>query len=343
MKGARGQPAGLHGRHSAHRQHAQQGMAVIAVLVVVAIVAVLASALMARQATAIRAAQSEQTRVQARWLLQGEVSRAQATLLSEARRSPATRLDGLWNRPIAGEVLGQLDGGPAHVFTEIVDEQAKFNLRNLVRTGQVDSRESAAFLRLCEVVGVPRDQASRIARRVIVSLVEADRHSGSLTGEVEIKAARAAAQDLGIGVLSTREQAPRLRDLDDLLGEPGLNPNVVALLRPYVTVLPQRTWINANTAGPEVLAAWVPGLSFDRAKAMLAARNSGQWFINRGDFANRLQMPEIDETEILIGITSQWFRLSGALRTPRTTLAVQALLHDDKKSLPQVVWLREGV
>ncbi|HCB1211686.1 type II secretion system minor pseudopilin GspK [Alcaligenes sp.] len=318
-------------------------MAVIAVLVVVAIVAVLAAALMARQATAIRAAQAGQTQTQARWLLQGEVSRAQTALYADAQRDAATRLDGLWARPVAGAVIGELGGERALVFSEIIDEQSKFNLRNLVEAGQVDPGESAAFLRLCDLVGVPRDQANRIARRVIVSLVEADRHSGLSLAEAEIKVARAAAQNLGIDMLSSREQAPRLRDLDDLLGEPGLNPNIVALLRPYVTVLPQRTWINANTAGPEVLAAWVPGLSFDRAKAMLAARNSGQWFINRGDFANRLQMPEIDETEILIGITSQWFRLSGALRTPRTTLAVQALLHDDKKSLPQVVWLREGV
>ncbi|MGY6271822.1 type II secretion system minor pseudopilin GspK [Achromobacter denitrificans] len=318
-------------------------MAVIAVLVVVAIVAVLAAALMARQATAIRAAQAGQTQTQGRWLLQGEISRAQAALYADAQRDAATRLDGLWARSVAGAVIGELDGEQALIFSEIIDEQSKFNLRNLVEAGQVDPRESAAFLRLCELVGVPRDQASRIARRVIVSLVAADSRSRAPTSEAEVKAARAAAQDLGIDVLNSREQAPRLRDLDDLLGESGINPDAVAHLRPYVTVLPQRTWINANTAGPEVLAAWVPDLPLDRAKAMLAARDNGQWFINRGDFANRLQMPEINEVEIFIGITSQWFRLSGALRTPRTTLVMQTLLHDDKKSLPQVVWIREGV
>jgi len=122
----------------------------------------------------------------------------------------------------------------------------------------------------------------------------------------------------------------------------GVGRDSVARLRPFVTVLPQRTWINANTAKAEVLAAWVPGLELDRARALLRARDNGQWFVNRGDFANRLQMPQIDETEILIGITSQWFRVSSALQMSHTTLLMQALVHDDKEVLPQVIWLREG-
>ncbi|MFT4174242.1 MAG: type II secretion system protein GspK, partial [Rhodocyclaceae bacterium] len=149
-------------------------MAVVSMLIVVAIVAVLAAILMSRQATAIRAAQSEQTRNQARWLLQGELSRAQAALRADARRSTATRLDGLWAQPVVGSAAGQVEGLPALIYREIVDEQAKFNLRNLVAEGRVDPRESAAFLRLCQQVGVPAAQAKLIARRAIVSLAQAD-------------------------------------------------------------------------------------------------------------------------------------------------------------------------
>lgn len=321
----------------------QRGMAVVSVLVVVAIIAVLAAAMMARQATAIHAAQSEQTLVQGRWLLRGEISRVQAILRADAQTGPATRLDGGWAQPIAGAVAGEVEGEAALLYSEVIDEQSKFNLRNLVQSGRVDPRESAAFLRLCALVGVPRDQASLIARRAIVSLVEADKGRPMPADESEVKAAAVAAAELGIHSQSKQDQAPRLRDLSDLLGESGVDQVVLTRLRPFVTILPQRTWINSNTASPEVLAAWVPGLSMDRAKAMLAARDKGQWFLNRGDFANRLQMPEIDETEVLIGITSQWFRISGALKTSRSILVMQALLHDDKESLPEVVWLREGV
>lgn len=318
-------------------------MAVIAVLVVVAIVAVLAAALMARQATAIRAVQAGQTQTQARWLLQGEISRAQAALYADAQRDAATRLDGLWARPVAGAAIGELGGEQALVFSEIIDEQSKFNLRNLVQGGLVDPQETDAFLRLCLLVGVPRAQANLIARRVIVSLVTSDMQSRPPLTDEEMQAALSAAEELGIGALGREDEAPRLRELDDLAGVPGVDLDAIALLRPLVTVLPERTWINANTARPEVLAARVPGLSLDRAKALLDARNSGQWFVNRGDFLNRLPPADTDRNQVLIGITSQWFQLSGALRTGRTTLIVRALLHDDKQTLPQVVWLREGV
>lgn len=323
-------------------RHRQQGMAVIGVLVIVAVIALLASALMVRQTTAIRVAQVDQDRAQAYWLLRGEVSRIQAVLRAEAQRTPVVQLDGIWARPLVGAVVGELLSEPARVFSEVIDEQSKFNLRNLVRTGHIDARELGAFMRLCALLGVPNEQAALIARRVIVSLVGADRKNTGSISQEEMKTAAAAAQEIGLAGLESRDRAPRLRDVGDLLGVPGIAAASVVKLQPYVTILPQATWINANTAGPEVLAAWVPGLSMERAKAMLDARDRGQWFVNRGDFANRLQMPEIDETDILIGITSNWFRVSSALRTSKATLLMQALLHDDKESLPQVMWLREG-
>lgn len=342
MGDIRVQFAGRQRRCHMKQLHKQQGMAIISMLLVVAVIVVLAAALLGRQTTAIRDVQTEQTRAQARWLLRGEISRAQLVLRAEAQRDPTTRLDGAWNHPVNGQVLGEIAGAPARAFTEIIDEQSKFNLRNLISFRQIDPVESAAFLRLCDLVGVPPDQAGRIARRVVLSLVEAGRPSVAPTTPSEIKAAQDAAQQLGLSSLATREQAPRLRAIEDLLAVPGIDADSVARLRPYVTVLPQRTWINANTAKAEVLSAWVPGLAIDRARAMLQVRDSGQWFINRGDFVSRLQMPELDESEILIGITSQWFRVSSALQIPRTTLLMQALVHDDKEVMPQVMWLREG-
>ncbi|WP_168735273.1 type II secretion system minor pseudopilin GspK [Pseudothauera rhizosphaerae] len=324
-------------------------MAVISVLVVVAVVAVMAAALMARQATAIHAAQAEQTLVQARWLLRGEISRAQVVLRAEAQREPSTRLDGLWSRPITGKVVGSLDGEPARVFSEIIDEQSKFNLRNLLTADEVDPTEAATFLRLCTLVGVPPEQARHIVRRVVVSLVAAERRveaAGSPSpARIERQAqARAVATQLGLPQpLPSQEEAPRLRTLDDLLSDHGIEHAAIERLRPYATILPIRTRINANTTGPEVLAAGVPGLPLERARALVQTRDRGQWFLNRGDIINRLQMREtLDPAELRVGVTSRWFRVSSALRTPHTTVLMQALLHDNKESLPEVVWLREG-
>lgn len=319
-------------------------MAVVSALLIVAVIAALAAALLGRQSAFIRTTQDDQSRVQARWLLRGEISAAQRLLRTEALREPTTRLDGAWNRPFLRQASGQVAAEGGRLVSEITDEQGKFNLRNLVDQGRIDPAEAEVFTRLCAMVGVPQAPARSIMRRVIASLGDAEASPADATPDAVQERAGKLAATLGLPpVLPRTAQAPRLRALEDLLAVPGVDAGVLARLAPFVTVLPQRTWINSNTASAELVAAGVSGLSLDRARAVLAARDRGQWFINRGDFTNRLQMPELEANEVRIGITSNWFRVASVLDTARTKFVQAALLHDDKNALPRVVWLREGV
>jgi general secretion pathway protein K len=332
-------PVGIEARsRSAH----ERGMAVVSALLIVAVIALLAASLLGRQSAFIRTTQGDQSRLQARWLLRGEVSEAQRILRAEAAREPTTRLDGAWNRPFSRQAAGQVAGDGGRLLSEIGDEQGKFNLNNLVDRGRIDPAEAEVFMRLCALVGVAPAQANSIMRRVVVSL-GGPAATESESGEVKERVARVAA---GMGLpagLPQAAQAPRLRALEDLLAVPGVDAGVLARLAPFVTVLPARSWINANTASAEVVAAGVPGLTLERARALLSTRDRGQWFINRGDFVTRLRMPELDMNEVRIGITSNWFRVSSVLDTARTRFVQVALVHDDKRALPRVVWLREGV
>src|SRR3546814_9576855 len=99
-----------------------------------------------------------------------------------------------------------------------------------------------------------------------------------------------------------------LRTLQDLRSIKGVTPQVLETLAPYVTILPANTWLNGNTASAPVLAAYVPGLSLQRAQTLIAERDGGHWFINRGDFVNRLRMPELEMASVKVGITSDRFR-----------------------------------
>lgn len=318
-----------------------RGMAVISALLIVAVIAALAAALLGRQSAFIRTTQGEQSRVQARWLLRGELGAAQRLLRAEAVREPTTRLDGLWTLPFAGPVAGQVAAEGARLLSEISDEQSKFNLRNLVDRGRIDPAEAAVFNRLCAMTGVSQAQAQALMRRVASSIADPE---GEAAQTMPDAAADTMAATLGLPPeLPRAPQAPRPRVLEDLLAVPGVDAGVIARLAPFVTLLPARTWINANTASAELLAAGVPGLALDKARALLAARDRGQWFINRGDFANRLQMPALDERDVRIGIDSNWFRVASVLDTPRTKFVQVALLQDDKTNMPRVVWLREGV
>lgn len=321
-----------------------RGMAVVSALLIVAVIAAMAAALLGRQSAFIRTTQGDQFRTQARWLLRGEVSEAQRTLRADAVREPTTRLDGAWNRPYARQASGQVAAEGGRLLSEITDEQGKFNLRNLVDQGRIDPAEAEVFMRLCALVGVPRPAAQAIVRRVALSLGGADASQVGAVSEDTRKEAAKFAEGLGLPAeLPPNPQAPRLRALEDLLAVPGVDAGVLARLMPFVTVLPERTWLNANTARAEAVAAGVAGLSLDRARALLTARDKGQWFINRGDFANRLRMPELAVDEVRMGVTSNWFRVSSVLSIGRTQFVQSALLHDDKAALPRVVWLREGV
>ena len=194
----------------------------------------------------------------------------------------------------------------------IDDEQGKFNLRNLVNRQQVDTEQLQAFERLSRTLGVDPAVSRRISQRVI--------------GSYEVPA-----------------KYPMLRSLDELSAIEGLDPQLLHRLQAYISVLPGQTWVNGNTASAEVLSAVVPQLSLSQAQGLVAERDSGRWFINRGDFVNRLHLPQVAVESVLVGITSEWFRVQGQARREQRRVTIDALLHRPEDRQPQVIWSRVGV
>ena len=76
---------------------------------------------------------------------------------------------------------------------------------------------------------------------------------------------------------------------------------------------------------------------------MIAERDAGRWFINRGDFVNRLRMPQLEMSSVKVGITSDWFRLRGQARSGQRRVVLDALLQRSQDRMPQVIWSRVGV
>ena len=92
-----------------------------------------------------------------------------------------------------------------------------------------------------------------------------------------------------------------------------------------------------------MLSAVVPQLSLTQARGLLAERDSGRWFINRGDFVNRLHLPQVAVDSVQVGITSEWFRLQGQARREQRRVTLDALLHRPEDRPPRVIWSRVGV
>ncbi|TFY88583.1 general secretion pathway protein GspK [Pseudomonas nabeulensis] len=194
----------------------------------------------------------------------------------------------------------------------VEDEQGKFNLRNLVNRGQPDAEQLQSFERLCRTIGVDPAVSQRISRRVIASYV-------------------------------APVQYPMLRSLDDLSGIEGVGPVLLRRMQAFISVLPVNTWVNGNTASAELLSAVVPQLSLSQAHGLVSERDSGQWFINRGDFVNRLHMPHVAVDSVQVGITSEWFRVLGQVRRDQRRVTLEALLHRPEDRQPHVIWSRVGV
>jgi len=317
----------------------QRGMAIISALLIAAVVAVIAGGMLARQSVFTRSLEAEQSRVQGAWLLRGGLELSRQLLWDARQHDPLTRLDQAWAQPLSAEGLsargGQFSG-------RLEDEQGKFNLRNLVRNSRVDSEQVRAFQQLCESIGVKSAVGQRIVQRVtaayallpdnapVVPPVKGSFDSGRLTSP-------------GTVLKPLPATRPMLHSLDDLGALSGVDGAVLALLAPHVTILPANTWVNGNTASAEVLASQVPGLSLSRARNLVSERDAGRWFINRGDFVNRLRMPELVVSDIKVGITSDWFRLNARSRSDSRRVNLAVLLYRQELQMPQVIWSRVGV
>jgi general secretion pathway protein K len=251
--------------------------------------------------------------VQGQWLLLGALEQSRLLLWDARKKDVLTRLDQPWARAQGGVFEGRLE-----------DEQGKFNLRNLVNRQQQDDEQLQHFERLCRLIGVDPALSRRISQRVIGSYDQRVVHKGASDERLPAK-------------------YPMLRSLDDLSGIEGIDPQVLRRLHAFVSVLPGNTWVNGNTASAEVLSAVVPLLSLAQAQALVAERDSGRWFINRGDFVNRLRMPRMAMDSVQVGITSEWFRLQGQARREQRRVTIEALLHRPEDRQPQVIWSRVGV
>lgn len=291
----------------------QKGMAVIGALIVVAAASVATAAIMERQSMMADTLVGERDRVQAKWLLRGGLDWARIILLNDARSNAVTLKNAIWAQPIAGLEIETPDGRRRAFFSGLIeDEQGKYNLGRLASNGVVLARELAAFEALLTSLGMAPQLAPAIAQRV---------------ADAQAAPGKAAT-------------APGLRSLHDLLGIDGVTLHTVAALSEYLSVLPQRTALNVNTASAEVLSAGIPGLDLAAARSLTEQRDQGQWFTSRGDFLNRLDRQPEDIGEVPLEVRSDWFKVSGEVELDHASVGMTALLHRQGSTPPAVRWIR---
>lgn len=338
----------------------QRGAAIITALLVVALSAILVSGMLWRQQVQIRRIENQRVIAQAQWVARGALDWTRMILRSEGDTAPGiTYLGGIWGVPIAktklSDFLGRIGapndngGEDTYISGSIEDAQAKFNLRNLVAAPapgvlQLNVTQLQAFQRLLTTLGYDGAFAKRIALQVRAGLMHSATRFQMPTlpgggGTAPATAPVTTDQQGGGGFtddpgMSGGDRGPAplmMTSVDSLLDVDGVTPEMVARLRPFVTVLPTTTPVNMNTAPAEVIAALVPGMSVSSAQALVSRRET-VFFRNVGDVQLALRgagAPNVTIDSSLVDVNSSYFIVHGRIQHERAEVDRTSLVYRD--------------
>jgi general secretion pathway protein K len=297
--------------------HRQRGAALLLAMLIVTLVATLAAGMVWQQWQAVEVESAQRARAQASWLVQGAIDWARLILRTDAQDNKHRNIDSLdevWATPLKDVRLSEFlaaDRNNAGTTTldaflsgQITDAQSRYNLRNLVDDDKENATLQLKILqRLCDILGLPREVAARIA----------DGMNGAEAAADQLDDEQKAAP----GSPLAPQRVSQLAWL-------GLDTATVQRLQPFVEILPVATPVNLNTAPPEVLMAVIDGLDRATAERLLHARLDGG-FANL-DAAKPLLPDKMALNPRLLGVASNFFQIVGALRYDSFELREQALV-----------------
>jgi general secretion pathway protein K len=298
----------------------QKGAALLMAMLTVALVATLASAAVWQQWRQVEIETAERGRSQTAWMMTGALDWTRLILREDAKSAQAAGVDHLgepWALPVQESKLStflsqdqQWREGDAEVFLSgyITDAQSRLNVRNLVEDGQIVTTELAAWQRLFERLNLPLPELQNLAQQLVLAL-----HG---TGSTNTGRANS-----GNG----SNRAPLMPQRTAQLVWLGLSPATLNALDNFITVLPEPTTVNLNTAPAEVLMACAPGLDLAAARQLVAQRARAHW--TSLDAAREVFGPAaraVDNKRHSIG--SDYFEVNGRMRIDLVVQQERALV-----------------
>ncbi|WP_204115947.1 type II secretion system minor pseudopilin GspK [Shimia biformata] len=302
-----------------------RGFVLVNALVLVAAMAAVAAVLLMRAETGRARLEAGQGAAQVAQYLGGAEALA-VTLLDRDRA--AGSLDHLGEAWAGADFNVALDRG--RVAGTITDLQGLFNVNWLADPEDTDMQ--LAFDNLARRIGLAPARVTAIR----AFLQPGGPHALGGPGARAAYAARTPPSDpVGGAILM----------LDQLAEVPGITPRDLERLRRVATALPGDSLLNVNTAPPEVLAAFLPGLGAARIDQLMQSRRTAP-FPSGEAFADAAGLPGADRegeeetggtgeadpgapliTRARLAAGSEWFRLEAAAQLDHRRVARHLVLH----------------
>jgi len=243
----------------------ERGAALLTAMLTVTLVATIASAALWQQWRQVEIESAERGRSQTAWMMTGALDWTRLILREDALSAQGAGVDHLgepWALPVQESKLStflsqdqQWREGDAEVFLsgQISDAQSQLNVMNLLENGQISVPALQRFGRLFERLNLPLQELQTMARQLQAAAAASKSTSGSPSSAALMP-----------------QQTHQLVWL-------GLSPSTLAALNNFITLLPEATPVNLNTAPAEVLMASLPGVDLATARQWVSLRERGHW------------------------------------------------------------------
>jgi general secretion pathway protein K len=309
-----------------------RGAALLAAMLTVTLVATLSAAALWQQWRSIEVEAAERSRAQSGWVLYGALDWARLILREDARSGGADHLAEPWavalqearlSSFLAAQASSNVDDAAQDAFLsgQILDLQARLNVNNLVEENKLSASAASAFERLFQVLGLPQAQLQTLQTQLLRA------YQGRSNGD-------------GNAADNNTPVPLRPQRVDELVWL-GLTPQTVAALRPYVTLLPERTQLNLNTASAEALYAAIPGIDLADAQRLVDARERSH-FATVADAAQIV--PSLNGSTggaAQVTTASRFFEVRGRLRIDHTVVDELSVVQRDGMKV-RTLWHQRG-
>ena len=306
----------------------QAGAALLTAMLTVALVASLAAGSLWQQWRSVEVETAERARVQSLWVLTGALDWARLILREDARTGGADHLSEPWAVPLEEARLSTFlaadksntpdsDSSASQAFLSgsISDLQARLNVTNLVANGKVSEPSLKSFAKLYELLGLPPSELVMLAENLRLALDTSPENSSA-------------------------QLAPLLPQRVDQLVWLGLSPRSLAVLRPYITLLPVRTPVNINTASATVLYACIASLDMAQAQRLVSTRQTAHFrtLAAAATLIGQSTVPLIDAQH---SVSSSFFEVQGRLRLDQSVVEEHSVVQRDGTEV-KTLWRDRG-